>query len=337
MENFNLKGGNGMKYMEVGKSGIVVPRIALGAMGIGGGAQWESDDSTALRTIDTALDIGINYIDTAPVYGMGHSEELLGKALKGRRDKVILSTKCALQWRNAEGTLEYERDGLYVYRNLSGKSVRDDLEESLRRLQTDYIDIYITHRQSDMVPVGETMEALLGMKKEGKIRAIGISNSISEHLDNYLKYGRVDLVQEKYSILDRAADEKYIPNCEKNNVTFQAFSMLERGLLTGKIGMDYEVKPAEARNAVEWFEPSKRIQVLEMLEGWKKLCEKYNCSMANLVTAWALKQSENMSVLVGVRRPENLIDAVKAADIGLAAEDIDKMRADADKVIKIFK
>ncbi|MGH4137823.1 aldo/keto reductase [Clostridium sp.] len=322
-----------MKYMEIGKSKIKVPRITLGAMGMGGGAQWQSDDSVALKTIDTALDIGINYIDTAPVYGMGHSEELLGKALKGRRERVILSTKCSLQWRNREGVFEYERDGLYVYRNLSKKSIKNDLEVSLKRLRTDYIDIFITHRQSDVYPVEETMEALLEMKKEGKIRAIGISNSNPDHLEDYLKYGQVDLVQDKYSILDRKLGAEYLPSCEKNGVTFQAFSMLERGLLTGKIGMDYLVKPDEARNVVEWFEPSKRILVLQMLEGWANLCEKYNCSMTNLVTACSLAESMNFSALVGVRRPESIIDAVKAMDIELDVEDFEKMKSDADVVV----
>jgi methylglyoxal reductase len=320
--------------MEIGKSKIKVPRIALGAMGIGGGAQWESDDSVAQRTIDTALDLGINYIDTAPVYGMGHSEELLGKVLKGRREKVILSTKCSLQWRDTEGIFEYERDGLFVYRNLSPRSIKNDLEESLRRLKTDYIDIYITHRQSDAFPVEKTMDALLEMKKEGKIRAIGISNSNTDDLNNYLKFGHVDIVQEKYSMIDKELGERFIPICEKNNVTFQAFSMLERGLLTGTIGMDYVVKPDEARNAVHWFEPSKRIHVLNMLEGWKTLCQKHQCSMTNLVTAWVLTQSENISVLVGARRPESIIDAIKGMDIEMDSVDMENMKKDVASLMK---
>jgi len=132
-----------------------------------------------------------------------------------------------------------------------------------------------------------------------------------------------------YSIIDKEPGERFIPICEKNDVTFQAFSMLERGLLTGTIGMDYVVKPDEARNAVHWFEPSKRVHVLKMLDGWKTLCQKYRCSMTNLVTAWVLAQSENISVLVGARRPESIIDAIKGANIKLDSEDMERMKKDA--------
>ena len=191
-----------------------------------------------VEAIRAAIDGGITLIDTAPRYGFGHSEELVGQAIRGYdREKLVISTKCGLWWKDNEGTLQNSRDGHTVYRNLSKRTIKIEIEDSLRRIGTDYIDTYITHWQSKppfVTPISETMEALLELKQEGKIKAIGVSNVTPDHIKEYLKYGQVDLVQEKYSLLSRQVEEEILPLCRENHITLQAYSPMELGLLTGK-------------------------------------------------------------------------------------------------------
>jgi len=231
------------------------------------------------------------------------------------------------------GVKMYSRDGKDVYKCFDPDSLRNDLECSLRRLKTDYIDICFTHRQPDDINEVESVYATLEkFREEGKIRAIGISNADPAYLKKYLECGRVEIVQEKYSLLDQRWAKEYLPLCRENQVTFQGFSVLERGLLAGKIGMDYEIRKGEARSSIKWFRPERRKLVLDMLEGWRPLCEKYGCSMANLVMAASLA-AEGFAALCGVRHRENLVDTIKSADICLAVEDLHRMRQDCAGVI----
>ena len=165
-----------MKQREIGTSGIFASEMSMGAWAIGGGTWWgDNDDAESIRTIHSALDQGINWIDTARVYGFGHSEEVVGKAVKDRRHEVILSTKCGLQWYDDGGEYHFTGDGHRVHRDLRPQAIRRDLELSLKALGTDYIDVYYTHWQCKtygLVPIAETMGELMRMKEEGKIRAI---------------------------------------------------------------------------------------------------------------------------------------------------------------------
>lgn len=189
-----------MRYMEIGNSGVRASVVAIGTFGIGGGNTWsdtKTDEGMTSSILDAALDCGVNLVDTAPVYGIGTSETFLKKALKGRREKFFIQTKCGLNWREGDDSmLEYIRDEKYVRRNLRAEAIRKDLEDSLFRMGIDHVDIYITHRQSNITPVEETMGELLKMKKEGKIRAIGISNASPEILGAYEKVGHVDQSKE---------------------------------------------------------------------------------------------------------------------------------------------
>ncbi len=330
-----------MKTIKIGKSGITTPAIGMGTWAIGGGTWWgENDDSVSIKAIDCALEQGITWIDTAPVYGFGHSEEVVGKALKGKREKVILSTKCALQWENEAGSFHFSRDGHAVYRDLSATGIRRDLENSLRRLQTDYIDVLYTHWQSVEpcpTPIQETMGELEKMKKEGKIRAIGASNVNASQIEEYLKYGQLDVIQEKYSMVDRKLEKILLPLCESHDISVQAYSPLEQGLLTGKIGMDYVVKPGEVRDNRKWWVPENRKLVLEMLAGWSDLCKKYESTLGNLVIAWTIARSENINVLCGARKMEQVSENVKAGNIVLEKADMQRMTDDADRIIEISK
>ena len=167
-----------MKNIEIGKSGISVPFLGMGTWAIGGGAWWgDNDDSLSVKAIQTAVEQGIQWIDTAPIYGLYHSEEVVGEALKHiDRDKVVLSTKCGLEWRHDTPILHKVVDGTPVYRDLSARSIIEDVEDSLRRLGTDHLDVLYTHWQTTdfgLYPLEETVEAMMKLKEQGKIRAIG--------------------------------------------------------------------------------------------------------------------------------------------------------------------
>ena len=319
-----------MKYMKIGKSDIEVSKIALGTWAIGGGSWWgDNDDMESIKTIHAALDLGINFVDTAPVYGMGHSEEVVGKAIADRRNKVILSTKCGLMFDRTEGSYYFSRDGKDVYKNLSKGAIIDSVEQSLRRLNTDYIDILYTHWQAVepfLVPVEETMEALMTLKKQGKIRAIGGSNMSSWHIEEYIKYGELDIIQEKYSLIDKRVEKEILPCSTQHGVTFQAYSPLEQGLLTGKIRKDFIPEPGSSREGKKWYKPENLPKIVDGVDSWKNLCDKYNCTYGNLAIAWVAAQNPLVNVLCGARKVEQITDNAKAGDIILAPEDIEQMR-----------
>ena len=327
-----------MRTMMLGTSGLEASVIAIGTYGIGGGNTW-SDTKVSVESIvsllDAATDLGVNLIDTAPVYGIGNSEELMGKALKGRRDRFLLQTKCGLNWRDAEGHIEYVRDGKHVYRNLSAGAIRQDLEDSLKRMGLDHVDIYMTHRQSDAVPVEETMGELQRLIQEGKIRAAGISRASPEILREYLKVGPVALVQEKFSILDRQNGEDYIPTCEKTSTAFQVYFSLETGALAGPQNIGKEFPEGDLRRGSRWFAKEMQPHMRALYDGWQTLTEKYHCSYANLVQAWTLQQSASLNLLTGIRRVESLIDTAKVVDIRLSEEDVRKMRDDCDNLLAL--
>ena len=232
-----------MQNISIGKSGIEVPFLGMGTWAIGGGSWWgDNDDALSVKAIETAVEQGIRWIDTAPIYGLYHSEKVVGEALKHiDRDKVVLSTKCGLEWRHETPVLHKVVDGTAVYRDLSAQSIIEDVEESLKRLGTDHLDVLYTHWQSpdfSVFPLEETVEAMMKLKEQGKIRAIGASNVTADIIRGYCKYGQLDVIQEKYSLLTRRIEKQLLPTCKELGVSIQAYSPLEQGLLTGKVTMD---------------------------------------------------------------------------------------------------
>ncbi len=321
-----------MIQRKLGNSGLEASAIGLGTWAIGGGEWWgDSDELKSIETIRAAVDAGITLIDTAPVYGFGNSETVVGKALEGIRDKVVLSTKCGLWWHDERGSLAFEQAGNTVRKCLDADTIKREIELSLTRLRTDYIDVYFTHWQSIppyITPIKETMECLMDLKRQGLIKCIGASNVSKEHIDEYLQYGELDVIQEKYSMLDRKMEDTLIPSVLKNGLAVMAYSPLEQGLLTGKITMDRVFDEKEYRNTIPWMKPENRIKVLNLLDSWKDLCAKYNCTLANLVVAWSMEQSGMSHILCGARKPEQIIETAAAGNLVMAAEDIARMRAD---------
>ena len=322
-----------MKMIDLGNTGSQVSQIGLGTWAIGGGPAWGGDLATqqCVDTICTAIDCGINLIDTAPGYNFGNSEVMVGRALeKLDRSSVVVETKFGLVW-DRVGTPFNKVGDRQLYKNLSPESIREEIEASLERLGTDYVDIYMSHWQSlepYYTPISETMEVLNELKAEGKIRAIGAANVTPEQVMEYLEYGDLDIVQGKYSILDRAVEETLIPLCVEHNVVFQAYSPLEQGLLTGTIGKDYVPKGARANK--KWFQKGNLERVVDMLDSWKPLCEKYHCGIPTLALAWILAQGDFITILSGSTTPDQVRENIGAVQIELSQEDAKWMREQAE-------
>ncbi len=326
-----------MNYKPLGDSGLSASVVGLGAWVLGGGQLWgqDTDDAESIRAIQRAIDLGINLIDTAPAYGFGRSEVVVGKAIKGRRDKVVIATKGGLWWEDARGSYFSDFDGKKIYRSLRPDTLRLEVENSLKRLGVECIDLYQTHWPSvppDFTPIADTMAELLKFKKQGKIRALGVSNVSLAELKENVRCGGAVSDQLRYSMLNRDAEKEILPFCAKNNIATLTYMSLEQGLLTGKIGMDREFKPGEFRaNAFwnTWLLPSNRRRVLAMLARWKPLTEKYQCTLSQLVLAWTAAQPGVTHVLAGGRNLQQVTENAKAGDLVLEPADLKRIREDA--------
>lgn len=330
-----------MQYKKLGNSELIVSQIALGTWGLGGGSVWSDKDSTAAeaeRLLDACREQGINYIDTAPVYGTGESEELLGAALRGRRHDFILQSKCSLNWRGEGGNFHYSRDGYTVNNDTRPEAIRRDVEDSLRRMKTDYLDSVIVHYVCKSFPVADTVGALEDLLRAGKIRAYGLSNSQPADLEEYqsapdMAQG-VAVVQEFFSVLSPFHGRSYFPVCEKYNTTFQTYGVLEEGFLTGPAFLERSFAKTDIRSRIPWVGAEYHAGLRRAFEAWKPLCEAHGCSYAQLVEAWALAQFPNMSLLVGMRKPANVADTVRSLELRLSPEEL-ALIEDSVKAIQV--
>ncbi len=321
-----------MQYRALKDTGIDISTVALGTWAVGGGSWWgNSDDTESIKAIQAAVDSGINLIDTAPAYGFGKSEEVVGKAIEGKRDKVVLSTKCGLRWKDSRGAFKFELNGNRVNIYLHPDTIRVELEDSLRRLKTDYIDIYFTHWQSvepGFVAIEDTMAALLKLKDQGKIRAIGASNISPGQIKEYEKFGSLDVIQPKYSMLARTIEDEVLPLCITRSIGTMAYSPLEQGLLAGKYTKETVIPEGQYRNNLSWFQPGNRERVIDMLDSWKDLLDKYNCKLSQLVIAWTTSVPGITTALCGGRKVSHVEENAGAGDIILEKEDTDRIKKD---------
>lgn len=327
--------------MKLGKTGMEVSRMGLGTWSIGGGSAWGGDHDlqTVVDTIVEAPKLGVNLIDTAPGYNFGNSEKILGMALqKMNREDVKIITKCGVTWdQEMKGDLFNKVNGIQLYKNLNSDSIKREIEESLKRMGTDYVDVYMTHWQSIegseyYVPIQKTMEVLNDLKAQGKIKAIGAANVDIKQIQEYLKHGELDIVQAKYSILDRGIEDEIIPCCRENGVTIQAYSPLEMGLLSGTMPRDY--KPVGAQIPKKWFQPDNMQKAMDVMDQWKPLCEKYNCTIANLALAWILAQGEFINLLSGSTTVDQIKENVKSTELELDPADVAMMRDMVEEIDK---
>ncbi len=327
-----------MKRRPLGDSGLSASVVGLGAWVLGGGAVWgrDTDDAESVRAVQAALERGIDLVDTAPAYGWGRSEEVVGRALRGRRDRVVLATKCGLWWDDARGSFFTEFDGRKLRRSLRPDTIRLEVESSLRRLGTDRIDLYQTHWPSappEATPIADTMAMLLDLKAQGKIRAVGVCNVSAGELEENLRRGAVASCQLRYSMLHREAEKDVLPRCAVAGLGAITYMSLEQGLLTGKIGMDRVFQPGEFRsNAAwnDWLEPDRRRRVLDLLASWNGLTAAYGCTLSQLVLAWTLAQPGVTHALAGGRTPAQVEENARAGELDIAPADLARLRRDVE-------
>ncbi len=331
-----------MKTIKIGTLDKPISRICLGTWAIGGGPAWGQTaeqqaeaEKQSIETIQTCPSVGINMIDTAPGYNFGNSEAVVGKALKGmRREDTCIITKFGIVW-DRPGALFNKVGDVQLYKNLSRESILAEIDRSLERLGTDYIDVYMSHWQAVepyCTPIEETMALLGELKASGRIRAIGAANVTPAQVEEYLKYGPLDIVQAKYSILDREVEEALLPICQKHGVVLQAYSPLEMGLLSGALPRDY--KPVGAQIPKKWFQPENLPRVFDFLDALRPLCAKYDCAVSDLVMAWVLAQDEKIVLLSGATTADQVQKNIRAAQIDLSAQDIAMMRDMAEALDK---
>ena len=311
-----------MLIRALGRSGIEASAIGLGTWAIGGWMWGGTDENRSIDAIQASIDEGVSLIDTAPAYGQGLAEEIVGKAIKGRRDKVILATKCGIVWHTQRGNHFFDYDGAPVHRYLGKDSIIYEVEQSLKRLGTDYIDHYITHWQDATTPIEETMEALEPLKSEGKIRSIGASNTNRDDMAAYVDAGQLDAVQEEYSMVKRDIEASHVPFCLENDVAILSYSSLALGLLTGKIGPDRTFDGDDQRKDNPRFSIENRKKVAELMTVIEPIAKDHQASKAQIVIAWTLQQPGITFSLCGARNPDQAIDNAKAGRIRLDPSEI---------------
>jgi methylglyoxal reductase len=311
-----------MEYRPLGASGIEASVVGLGAWAIGGWMWGGTDERKSVEAIHASIDAGINFVDTAPAYGMGLSETIVGKAIAGRRDRVVIATKCGIVWHTEKGMPFISQNGKTMHRYLGPESIRYEVEQSLRRLNTGHIDLYQTHWQDESTPIEETMTTLLDLKREGKIRAIGVSNATVEQIEAYRRVGPVDSGQEKYSMLDGGLESEYLPYTLKNNIAVLAYSPLAFGLLTGKVGVERRFLADDIRHNHPRFSVESRKQILAMLEKMRPIAEKHGLTLAQLVIAWTVAQPGLTHALVGARNAQQAKENAVAGNAMLSQEEV---------------
>jgi aryl-alcohol dehydrogenase-like predicted oxidoreductase len=319
-----------METRELGQSGLEVTVVGLGCWVMGGWMWGGAEDDRSVASIRRAVELGVNFVDTAPIYGHGHSEELVGKALEGLRDDVVLATKCGLVWPPREGRHHFVGpDGIPVYHNLAPASIMAECEDSLRRLRTDVIDVYQCHWPDPGTPLDDTMAALLKLREQGKVRAVGVSNFSVGQMQQCLEHGRIESDQPQYNLLDRSVEEAILPFCREHDLGVIAYSPLGRGILTGKVTMDREFEQDDHRANLPWYQPKNRRRVLDFLDKVRPVAEGHGVTLAQLAANWVICQEGVTTAICGARRPEQVEENVKAGAFRLSDEElaeIDRLR-----------
>jgi myo-inositol catabolism protein IolS len=301
-----------MPLRSLGNTDIAITPLIFGTWQAGKKGWVGIEDDIVIQAMQAALEAGITTFDTAEVYGDGYSEELVGKALGDRRDRVILATK--------------------VFANhLKADQVIAACEGSLKRLQTDVIDLYQIHWPSgafgsEVVPIGETMGALNQLKEQGKIRALGVSNFSRSQLEEAAQYGRIDSLQPPYSLFWRGVETDQLPYCIEQNITVLAYSSLAQGLLTGKFGPDHQFPAADIRSKNKLFQPPLYDTALAALAELRPIAERHHTSVGNLALAWLIAQPQTTAI-VGARNAAQARENAQAMQVTLSPEDLREIDA----------
>lgn len=315
-----------MKYRKLGRTDIEVSVVAMGCWALAGDATWGPQaESDSIATVRAALDVGVNFFDTAEGYGDGESEEALGRALAGRRHEAVIATKVSRA-------------------NLAGGEVRQACERSLRRLQTDTIDLYQIHWPSRTVALDETMTTLENLREQGKVRAIGVCNFGVQDLSDLFEIGRVETNQLPYSLLWRAIEYAIQPMCVEAGLGILCYSPLVQGLLTGKFASPDEVPDGRARTRLfagdrpgsRHGEAGCEAETFVALEEIRRISGGIGQPMTRVAIAWLLHRPGVTSVIAGARRPDQVEQTAQAADLPLSPETVGQLAGATDEVKRIL-
>lgn len=315
-----------MKYRRLGRTDIQVSPVAMGCWAIAGDHTWgPQDEAESIATIHAALEAGINLFDTAESYGNGYSEIVLGKALLGRRAEAIIATKASPM-------------------HLSKEALPKACEQSLKRLQTDYIDLYQIHWPSRTIPLSETLEAMEKLRQEGKVRAIGVCNFAVQDLKDLLAIGHVESDQLPYSLLWRAIEYEIQPQCAAHHIGILCYSPLMQGLLTGKFTSADEVPVTRGRTRhfskdkgeTRHGEPGREKETFAAIAVIRRICEEIGQPMAEVALAWLLYQPAVLSVLAGARHPEQVRQNARAAELALSSSTVYALTEATNELKELF-
>jgi aryl-alcohol dehydrogenase-like predicted oxidoreductase len=285
-----------MEYVHIGTSSLTFSRVALGTWAIGGWMWGGTDEAESIATIRAAIEQGINVIDTAPAYGFGRSEEIVGKALaEGRlRSKVNIATKVGLEWHDEK-----------VFRNAGRKRIFDELYASLRRLRTDHIDLYQVHWPDPAVPVEETADAMRTLYDLGRIRAIGVSNFSIEQMERFRKVAPLHSLQPPYNLFERGIEKDVLPYCREHGIAVLGYGALCRGLLSGRMQHDTRFTGDDLRRTDPKFQPPRFQQYIAAVDRLDRLANEFSKSVIHLAVRWMLDQGA-ATALWGARHPAQL-------------------------------
>jgi len=298
------------EFVDIPGTALRVSRVALGTWAMGGWMWGGTDERDSIATIRAALDRGINLIDTAPAYGFGVSEELVGKAVaaKGLRSRAVIATKVGLEWRDGK-----------VYRNATRDRIMQEIDQSLRRLRTDYIDIYQVHWPDPLVPIEETAEAMRMLYDRGKIRAIGASNFSVAQMERFRKVAPLHVLQPPYNLFERAVESDILPYCRANNIATLGYGALCRGLLSGRMRADTTFEGDDLRRIDPKFQAPRFAQYLEAVRQLDQFAhDRFLRRVIHLAVRWMLDQGISVA-LWGARRPDQL-----QATLGVAGWSLDE-------------
>lgn len=320
-----------MKYRKLGPSNVEVTPIAFGAWAVGGWMWGGAEEGAALKAIRTSYDLGITTIDTAPVYGFGKSEELVGRAMEGvARDKYQILTKYGLNWETAQGEFYFDSidnsgKPLKIYKYSSKDRVIKECEDSLRRLKTDYIDLLQIHWSDSTTPIAETMGAVAILIEQGKVRAAGVCNYNTAQVEEARKTVNVVSNQVPYSMINRGIEKDVVPQALEKGMSIIPYSPLQRGLLTGKIKPGHQFNTGDTRENNRFYTVENIVRANALLQKLRPFAESHQATLSQLVINWTTRQPVMDCVLVGARDENQVKENVKALSFKLSDDELTKI------------
>jgi aryl-alcohol dehydrogenase-like predicted oxidoreductase len=331
-----------MEYRQLGSSAVKASAISFGAWAIGGWQWGGADRKDALEAIKVSFEAGVTSIDTAPVYGQGLSEEIVGEAIKGiPRDEIQIMTKFGLSWDTPKGEFHFaSKDNfgnpIIINRYAARDVIIKECEDSLRRLGTDYIDLYQIHWPDPGTPIAETMETLLRLQEQGKIIAAGVSNYSVSQMEEAEQTISLASNQVPYSMVLRDIEKELVPYCLKNSKALIIYSPLQRGLLTGKIKPGHQFNDGDSRAGVRFYTRQNIERTNTFLEALQPMANEKGISLAQLVLKWTIEQPGITVALAGARNAAQALENARAADVQLAKEEIDFITAKLNSLELVF-